>query len=115
MASRIVSGTPVATVDEAPKLDRMSARTTPLWLSTSGPFEPSPGYGPPVSSGIGLQSSTPAPDVPLGLLPAPVVEPDVALEPGGVQPATNRPAPTAPEPSARSTWRRLRRVSTSNA
>ena len=38
-------------VDE-PKLERMSLRTTPLWVSTFGPFEPSPGYGPAVSSGI---------------------------------------------------------------
>ncbi|MEU7789878.1 hypothetical protein [Amycolatopsis sp. NPDC049159] len=30
----------------------MSARTTPLCSSTSGPLEPSPGYGPAVSSGI---------------------------------------------------------------
>ncbi|WP_410635980.1 hypothetical protein [Amycolatopsis sp. cmx-4-83] len=30
----------------------MSARTMPLCSSTSGPLEPSPGYGPAVSSGI---------------------------------------------------------------
>src|SRR6476619_3489441 len=30
----------------------MSSRTMPLWVSTFGPFEPSPGYGPAVSSGI---------------------------------------------------------------
>ncbi len=30
----------------------MSRRTTPSWVSTFGPFDPSPGYGPAVSSGI---------------------------------------------------------------
>ena len=35
-----------------PKLGRMSLRTIPLWSSTFGPFDPSPGYGPAVSSGI---------------------------------------------------------------
>jgi hypothetical protein len=43
MASLMVSGTPAAVVDEDPKLDRMSLRTTPLSFRTSGPFEPSPG------------------------------------------------------------------------
>src|SRR2546429_5818309 len=52
--SLIVSGMPSATVVDDPKLDRMSWRTIPLWLRTSGPFEPSPGYGPAVSSGIAL-------------------------------------------------------------
>src|SRR5204863_1930161 len=37
-----------------PKLERMSRRTTPLSVSTFGPFEPSPGNGPAVSSGIAL-------------------------------------------------------------
>src|SRR5262245_1615452 len=46
-----VRGTPRAT--PAPmRLVRMSWRTTPFWLSTLGPFEPSPGYGPAVSVGI---------------------------------------------------------------
>src|SRR2546423_13714562 len=48
----IVYGTPSAVPLEPSKLVRMSLRTTPLSLSTSGPLEPSPGYGPPVSSGI---------------------------------------------------------------
>ena len=34
----------------------MSERTTPAWLSTLGPFEPSPGNGPAVSSGTLLQA-----------------------------------------------------------
>ncbi len=43
---------PAATVDDDPKLDRMSLRTMPSSLNTSIPFEPSPGNGPAVSSGI---------------------------------------------------------------
>ena len=60
MASLIVNGTPAAVPEYAPKLERMSARTTPLWLSTSGPFEPSPGNGPAVSSGMTTQSAAAA-------------------------------------------------------
>jgi hypothetical protein len=41
--SLMVSGTPFATVDDAPKLDVMSLRTMPLWARTFGPLEPSPG------------------------------------------------------------------------
>ena len=55
MASRMVSGTPVAVVVELPKLERMSWRTTPLCSRMSGPLEPSPGYGPAVSSGMSAQ------------------------------------------------------------
>ncbi len=35
----------------------MSLRTMPLWVSTLTPFEPSPGYGPAVSSGIAVRLS----------------------------------------------------------
>src|SRR5215471_7796566 len=48
----IVVGTPSATPDAEPKLRVMSRRTTPSAVSASGPFEPSPGYGPAVSSGM---------------------------------------------------------------
>src|SRR5689334_18622708 len=48
----MVVGTPSAVPDDDPKLDRMSLRTTPSSPSTSTPFDPSPGYGPAVSSGI---------------------------------------------------------------
>ena len=41
-------------------LDRMSLRTTPRSVSTFGPFVPSPGYGPAVSSGISWQLPTAA-------------------------------------------------------
>src|SRR6476620_6061996 len=61
-AIRIVSGTPAAVVVEEPKLDRMSVRTTPLRVRMSGPFEPSPGNGPAVSSGITVQSAASAAD-----------------------------------------------------
>ena len=50
-ASTVV-GTPSATPEASPKLLVMSWRTTPLSVSTLGPLEPSPGYGPAVSSGI---------------------------------------------------------------
>ena len=50
--SSIVSGTPAATPDAEPMLERMSLRTTPSSVRMLGPFVPSPGYGPPVSSGI---------------------------------------------------------------
>ena len=37
---------------EEPKLEVMSLRTTPLSVNTLAPLDPSPGYGPAVSSGI---------------------------------------------------------------
>lgn len=52
--STMFSGTPAAVPLRPAKLARMSPRTTPLWLSTVGPFEPSAGYGPAVSSGMRL-------------------------------------------------------------
>src|SRR5438552_4005892 len=57
---RMVSGTPCAVPDDVPKLERMSLRTTPLCVRTSGPFEPSPGKGPAVSSGMTVAQSAPA-------------------------------------------------------
>ena len=44
--------TPSATPEAPAKLVVMSLRTTPVSVSTFGPLEPSPGYGPAVSSGI---------------------------------------------------------------
>src|SRR3954454_5608417 len=52
MVSSRVMGTPSAVPLISPKLDRMSLRTMSLSVSTLGPLEPSPGYGPAVSSGI---------------------------------------------------------------
>jgi hypothetical protein len=46
------SSTPSATPLEDPMLDRMSLRTTPLWLRMFLPFDPSPGNGPAVSGGM---------------------------------------------------------------
>jgi hypothetical protein len=42
---------PTATVVEEPNDERMSLRTIPESSSTFTPFDPSAGYGPPVSSG----------------------------------------------------------------
>ncbi len=44
-------GTPAAVVPPS-RLERMSLRTMPDRSRTSGPLDPSPGYGPAVSSGI---------------------------------------------------------------
>src|SRR5438046_5028797 len=103
MARLIVSGTPAATVDEFPKLDRMSWRTTPLWVRTSGPFEPSPGNGPAVSAGISVLQSAVA-DAPTD---APAVEPELAA---GVSvaatPHAASPAATPPKPRLLSSRRR---------
>ena len=50
---------PAALLPDDPKLDRMSLRTMPDWVSTLGPLNlPSPGYGPPVSVGITEQLLT---------------------------------------------------------
>src|SRR3954447_14121464 len=54
------SGTPLASVRLVPKLRRMSWRTMPESSSTSGPLDPSPGYGPAVSVGtadVGVAAS----------------------------------------------------------
>src|SRR5262245_41912872 len=66
IVSAIVSGMPSAVPLRPTKLERMSLRTTPVWFSTLGPFEPSPGYGPAVSSGILLQA-------PWGVVSSPVL------------------------------------------
>jgi hypothetical protein len=50
------SGTPVATPDAPPTLVVMSLRTMPLMLSAFTSFEPSPGNGPAVSSGIAAEA-----------------------------------------------------------
>src|SRR5439155_468689 len=71
----MVRETPSATPVPLPKLDRMSRRTTPLSVSTSGPFEPSPGYGPAVSSGIAVVIVEAAPDVVVDDAPVPAPAP----------------------------------------
>src|SRR5882724_4853076 len=82
----MVSGTPSAVPESAPKLSVMSPRTTPLWVRICGPFEPSPGYGPAVSSGIFEQ-------VVVSVLPAPAPAVAAPLAPS-VAPAV----PAAPAP-----------------
>src|SRR5829696_4881882 len=69
----IVYGTPSAVPVMPSKLVVMSLRTTPLSASASGPFEPSPGYGPAVSSGMIVQSVTVAAVEPAVVVAAPDV------------------------------------------
>src|SRR4051812_10141591 len=92
------SGTPSAVPENEPKLDRMSWRTTPLWVSTSGPFDPSPGYGPAVSSGVSVRDAVSV---------TPAVDDDVApaLEDVPEWQAVARPTTPAP-PRRRRAWRR---------
>src|SRR5262245_63558680 len=89
----MVSGMPCATAEPVPKLDRMSPRTMPLWDRMLGPFEPSPGYGPAVSSGMRPDAAAEVPVV--------GADGDVDGERDEEQPATAaRPAP-ANRPSSR--------------
>jgi hypothetical protein len=67
-ATLILDGIPSAVPERPAKLERISLRTTSASLSTSGPFDPSPGYGPAVSPGMTAQSPVPAP----ALVPTPV-------------------------------------------
>src|SRR5215218_9885523 len=89
-------GTPSAVPLASPKLDRISLRTMPLSDSTFGPFDPSPGYGPAVSSGISPED-----------VDADAVDEDVVVEPvSDLLPHAARPNVVTPRPSARSTCRR---------
>src|SRR2546426_7440656 len=110
--SLMLSGTPWAMPDADPKLDRMSLRTTPLWVRTSGPFDPSPGYGPPVSSGI---VSQPAALAVVGLPVAVADADDEELWPGPQPTSANRPALRPAYPMSLSIRRRSSRVSRSKA
>ena len=70
----MTSGTPVAVVVDEPKLERMSERTTPVSSRTLGwlvPCEPSPGYGPAVSSGMREHDPPVVPSSVVGLLSQP--------------------------------------------
>jgi hypothetical protein len=96
--------TPSAVPVPDPKLERMSRRTTPSSVSTFGPFEPSPGYGPAVSSGIGSpQSEASADDV----LVEDVVDVDVDVDDDEVvEDDGSRPqAPRATRPAPASSFR----------
>jgi hypothetical protein len=62
-------------------LERMSLRTTPSMVNTFGPFVPSPGYGPPVSSGIGSRLPVAAVVAAVDDDEAAVDEDEVAVEP----------------------------------
>src|ERR1700754_2617798 len=102
MLSSSVIGTPSAFPVAPPKLERMSLRTIPLLVSTFGPLEPSPGYGPAVSSGI---SPLLVAVGPLLLSPLVAVGP-LLLSPLVLSPHAARPIAAAPRPNARSRLRR---------
>jgi hypothetical protein len=110
--SSIASGIPAATVDDEPKLDRMSWRTTPVCERTSGPFDPSAGNGPAVSSGMMAHDASPEVAVDRG---AAVAADELGLaDPLGAQPMiVNSPALTPPSPRSLSIPR-LSRVAMSN-
>ncbi|WP_232075588.1 hypothetical protein [Phytohabitans suffuscus] len=90
-----------------PKLERMSERTMPLSSSTLGPFEPSPGYGPAVSSGISPVAVAAAP---VADAAAEEAEDGAEVPPPPPAPQAARPIPVTPRPSALSTRRRPIRV-----
>src|SRR4051812_37630859 len=99
------SGTPAAVPEYWPKLGRMSSRTTPLCVSTFGPFDPSPGYGPAVSSGISLGEALVLlgePEVVDGVVEVVVADVEV-VDP--LQAAANAASP--PPPRTASARRRL--------
>ncbi len=122
IASLIVSGTPVTVVLDVPKLERMSARTMPLWARTFGPFEPSPGNGPAVSSGMTAQSAATAEPVaaataepvaaalPVALDVAEAEDNGVPEAPGAHATIDIRPALIVVSPASLRTWRRSIRV-----
>jgi hypothetical protein len=122
----MVSGTPSATPDALPKLDRMSLRTMPLSVSMFGPLDPSPGYGPAVSSGIVSQEADASTDAaelcdaagePVGEVVADGDADALAevLPPPGTQAASaNMPAPMPALPISFSSCRRPTTVSRSN-
>src|SRR5262245_43002051 len=122
----MVEVTPSAVPLDEPKLERMSWRTTPLSVRTLTPFEPSPGYGPAVASGLSpigpLALDEPVAATVVAVVPAaePLDEPAaplaavVALElvPFDAQPTrASTPAP----PSSCSIRRRLTNVARSKA
>src|SRR5262245_13130622 len=103
MVSSIVSGTPSATPDAEPMLFVMSLRTTPSSVRMLGPFVPSPGYGPSVSSGICSQVETvaaPAAVVavvpPVVLVVARVLDDDALLPPSLPHAVSTTAAPSPP-------------------
>ena len=111
--SLMVSGTPSAVVVDEPKLERMSLRTMPESSSTLGPFEPSPGKGPAVSSGTSVRSPL-AEDEPVssvevvpGAAVAPEAESLVSDPPHAASSAAALSPPNRPRTLRRST--RVRR------
>src|SRR5262245_30856314 len=112
MVRSMVNGTPSATPEADPMLEVMSLRTTPSSVRMFGPFVPSPGYGPAVSSGICSQvvavvaaAAVVAVVPPVVLDVAPLVDDDVLLPP--LLPQAVRTAAAPSPPNQVSTWRRL--------
>src|SRR3954453_5681980 len=107
----MVRGTPDAVVAEEPKPLRMSDRTMPESSGTLTPLEPSPGNGPPVSSGTSVTRPEPVEDDADAESEA-VVEPppDVGESDVPEHPDTNTLPPRAPKrPRVRRPARRVRR------
>src|SRR5215213_2028494 len=80
----MLKGTPPALPLIPAKLDRMSDLTTPVDVSTVGPFEPSPGYGPSVSCGMRLHVADEGGALVVGVVVVVVVVVGVAVAVGAV-------------------------------
>src|SRR6478752_5645926 len=97
----MVTGMPSATPDAEPNDVVRSLRTTPDSVSTFTPFDPSPGYGPAVSSGISPSATAtddPAPPGP----PEGGVGWDVTISvPPLAQPTPTGAIPAAPKSPSR--------------
>ncbi|WP_367616046.1 hypothetical protein [Phycicoccus avicenniae] len=102
---------PGAVALASPKLLVMSERTTPDCSRTSAPFEPSPGYGPAVSSGISTRSVAASPDV----LPAAGVAAADDPDPLEAAPHAASAPPATPMPRTARARRRSSRVPRSKA
>ena len=88
------SGTPSAVPLEPPNEVRMSLRTMPDSVRTSGPFEPSAGYGPAVSDA----TSVAVPAAALAAVPADADVPAVSVVlPQAAVPPTSARAPAPPK------------------
>ena len=124
----MVRGTPSAVVVVAlPKVERLSERTMPESSRTSTPFDPSPGYGPLVSSGTTVRSPDEPEDdgpddEPVDPEPEAVVVPPLDVDEPVVpaHPATRAPVPRAPNrPGAdrrdTSVWRSYTRPRSSSS
>ena len=104
-----VSGTPAAVPEYEPKLDRMSRRTIALSVKTFGPFEPSPGKGPAVSSGIAVVALDVELDVELDVADADVVDVVSVVALVSELPFEPQAAANVTRPAPASSWSARRR------